>query len=183
MIKYFIALTVVVQLLFLSINTYGQGSLNLSTSFNGQAEQKVDNNATLSFGNPGISSSILYFTIILNNTSTSEELIISDILSNGSHEIGYYPTSGDLSIAPNTKGFISCFYSASSDILRKENTLTFKTSDPTQSSISFHFVTNEDDGYLSISSSDFPIHNQTIDIGDVTIGSTTHFTIGNGKHW
>ncbi|KXX70272.1 T9SS type A sorting domain-containing protein [Flammeovirga sp. SJP92] len=171
--------TFLISILFLSqtLPTGAQGKLGLYRVNSDNTEQTLNDKDTINFGNSGVSSSILTRQIKVKNESTTESLRIYDIAFDATGIFGYFPASGEMTIAPGQIGNFYVYYMASGNINLHEGYLTFSTTDPDASSIKINTVVNKENGELKVSCADYPIVNGQLDLGDILIGERINFTI------
>ncbi|NME71762.1 Ig-like domain-containing protein [Flammeovirga aprica] len=161
----------------ITIPTSAQGILGLYRVNSDNSEEQLANNATLGFGNPGTSSSILSKQIVVRNESDTESLRIYDITFDKNGIFGYFPASDEMTIPPNQVGSFHIYYVASGNIEKHNGFIKFSTSDASKPSIFINAIVNKDDGELKLISNDYPIVNNQIDLGDIVIGETRRFTV------
>ncbi|ANQ47831.1 choice-of-anchor D domain-containing protein [Flammeovirga sp. MY04] len=171
--------TTLISILFLAITnfSFAQGKVGLYKVNSDLSETKINNDETIDFGNPGISSSILSHQVKVKNESSTEVLSISNITFDKEGVFGFFPYEGDMEIQPNESGSFYIYYSASSNINVYKGSFSFSTSDASFPTVKINAIVNKDDGELKITSADYPVVDNQIDLGDVVIGSTKYFTL------
>ncbi|WP_281614904.1 choice-of-anchor D domain-containing protein [Flammeovirga sp. SubArs3] len=165
-----------ILILATSTSVLSQGKLALYTLNDKNEEIAFSNNSSINFGNPGVHPSLMARQLIIKNESDNEELIISKISISENSAFTFYQNEV-LTIQPKNKTSIFCFYSPSDNIDRKESTVTFTTTDTQEPVVTFTTLVNDKEGELLITSSDYPVTNNTIDLGNMEIGESKNFTL------